>query len=257
MAAPSSFTGAPCWLDLLTTDKAGAEKFYGALFGWTAEQGDQEKYGGYVTFSKDGQPVAGCMDNDGSSGMPDLWNVYLASADAAATVKSATEHGGRVYMEPMAVPEQGTMAMVGDPGGSAVGVWQPGPFTGIGTIQEPGTPGWFELFTRSYEQVVGFYRDVFGWETQTASDTPEFRYTTLGSGDVQAAGIMDASGVPDEERAVWSVYFAVDSADDTAARATELGGKVVRPPEDTPYGRLATLADPTGAAFKVIENNLG
>ena len=253
MAAPSTWTGAPCWLDLLTTDTTKAEAFYGGLFGWTAEHGDEEKYGGYITFSKDGVPVGGCMRNDGSAGMPDLWNVYLASADAAATVKSATEHGGRVYMEPMQVPEQGTMAMIGDPGGAAVGVWQPGPFTGIGVVGEPGTPGWFELHTRSYNDVVRFYRDVFGWQTQTMGDTPEFRYTTLGDEKDQAAGIMDGSAFPESAPMDWSIYFAVDDADAIAARAVELGGSVLAAPEDTPYGRLATLADPTGARFKIIQ----
>jgi hypothetical protein len=48
------------------------------------------------------------------------------------------------------------------------------------------------------------------------------------------------------------VYFRTDDADASIARARELGGSVIQPAEDTPYGRLATLADPTGAAFKLI-----
>ena len=254
MPARSALTGAPCWIDLFTSDTAAAERFYGALFGWAAEHADEEKYGGYITFSQGDRAVAGAMRNDGTGGQPDTWTVYLASNDIAATARSAAEHGGAVFMGPMEVPDTGQMAVVGDPGGAAVGIWQAGQFGGFDVISENGTPGWFELHTRSYADATRFYADVFGWETHTMSDTPQFRYTTLGGGDAQAAGIMDGSVVEDPDAPMgWQVYFAVDSADDTVARAVELGASVVDQPEDTPYGRLATLADPTGARFKLVQ----
>jgi predicted enzyme related to lactoylglutathione lyase len=53
---------------------------------------------------------------------------------------------------------------------------------------------------------------------------------------------------------MWNVYFDVEDADATAALAVELGGSIVDAPEDTPYGRLATLADPTGTRFKLVQN---
>ena len=52
----------------------------------------------------------------------------------------------------------------------------------------------------------------------------------------------------------WSVYFAVADADATLAKIVALGGSVVVPAEDTPYGRLATVADPTGAMFKIVQD---
>ena len=79
--------GTPSWVDLGTSDPDASRAFYGELFGWTAEHGDEEKYGGYIMFSKDGQMVGGCMRNDGSDGAPDVWTVYLASDDAAATTR--------------------------------------------------------------------------------------------------------------------------------------------------------------------------
>ena len=59
---------------------------------------------------------------------------------------------------------------------------------------EPGAPVWHELHTKDYDKAVKFYQDVFGWDTAVLSDTPEFRYTTLGAGDAAKAGILDASG---------------------------------------------------------------
>ena len=252
MPTPSTITGAPNWVDLLTTDAAGAERFYGALFGWVAEHGDVEKYGGYLTFFKDGKAVAGGMQKDDTMPMPDTWNVYLASDDAAGTLKSAEEHGGTVFMGPMEVPDVGVMGMVGDAGGVGVGVYQAGRFPGLGVVAEPGAPAWFELHSTTFDADLGFYRDVFGWETHPMSDTDEFRYSTLGKEMQAAAGIMDASGWPDA-RVGWHVYFGVEDADAAVAKATELGAAVVQPVEDTPFGRLATLTDPWGATFKIIE----
>ena len=72
-------------------------------------------------------------------------------------------------------------------------------------------------------------------------------------GETQAAGIMDASSfLPDGVPAHWSIYWAVEDTDATLAKAVELGGSIVLPAEDTPYGRLAQAADPTGALFKLL-----
>ncbi len=81
----------------------------------------------------------------------------------------------------------------------------------------------------------------------------ELRYSTFGHGDGARAGIMDASGfLPEGVPACWSVYFAVPDTDAALAKAVDLGGSVVQPAEDTPYGRLAAAADPAGAHFKVV-----
>jgi len=244
--------GAPCWVDLFTSDPDQAQAFYGELFGWTA-QNTGEEYGGYVNFSKDGQLVAGCMKNDGQSGAPDAWSVYLSTDDAEKTVAAAVAGGGQVVVPAMQVMHLGSMAVVGDAGQAAVGIWQPGAHKGFGLVAEPGAPTWFELHTRAYDASVRFYRDVFGWDARVMSDTPEFRYTTLGEGDGALAGIMDAGAfLPEGVPAHWSVYFGVQDTDAALAQVSALGGAVLQPAKDTPYGRLAQAADPTGAAFKLV-----
>jgi uncharacterized protein len=161
--------------------------------------------------------------------------------------------GGQVIVPPMEVGELGTMAVVVDPGGASIGVWQPGLHKGFGALGEPGTPTWFELFTRDYKTVVPFYGEVFHWDTHVAGDTPEFRYATLGEGDGQLAGIMDASGfLPDGVPAHWSVYFGAEDTDAALAQIVDLGGSIVTPAEDTPYGRIAVASDPNGSQFKLV-----
>jgi predicted enzyme related to lactoylglutathione lyase len=247
--------GAPCWVDLFTSDPERSQAFYNELFGWTCENAGEE-YGGYFNFSKDGVQVAGGMRNDGDAGTPDAWSIYLATADAAATVDAAAARGSAVIVPAMPVMELGSMAVVTDPGGDTIGIWQPGLHKGFGVFGEPGTPAWFELHSRAYDAAVEFYRDVFEWDARPVDpvvDAPEFRYTTLNEGDTQLAGIMDASSFPADAPSGWSIYFGTDDADKSLARIADLGGKVVQPAEDTPYGRLAQAADPTGALFKLVQ----
>ena len=197
--------------------------------------------------------VAGGMRNDGSTGAPDHWTVYLAVENAEATVDAAAAHGSAVIVPAMPVMELGSMAVVTDPGGDAIGIWQPGLHKGFGIFGEPGTPSWFELHTRAYDASVQFYRDVFKWDAHTMSDTPEFRYTTLNDGEAQLAGVMDASVFPAGAPTGWSIYFGTDDTDKSLARIVDLGGKIVLPAEDTPYGRLAQASDPTGSLFKLVQ----
>ena len=168
--------GAPCWVDLMTSDTQTSRAFYTELFGWEAEEPNPE-FGGYFNFTRDGVRIAGCMASQADSGMPDVWSIYLATEDAAKTLELATSHGGQVLVDAMPVGDLGVMAYATDPGGASVGLWQPGRHQGFLTLGEPNTPGWFELHTRDYAKAVDLNRDVFGWETQVASDTPELRYS--------------------------------------------------------------------------------
>ena len=256
-ARESTPAGSPCWIDLLTSDTDASRAFYTQLFGWTAEEPDEE-YGGYFSFSQDGALLAGCMAQreDPGGGMPDAWSVYLCVDDAAKTVDAVTEAGGQVFVPLMPIGDVGTMAFLSDPTGAPIGIWQPGEHKGFGVVGEPNTPAWFELHTRDYDTAVGFYRDVFGWDAVTAQDTPDFRYTTLHEGDAAEAGIMDSSKfLPEGVPSHWRVYFAVEDVDVALAKAVELGGAVLQPAEDTPYGRLAVATDTTGAQFSLMGPN--
>jgi uncharacterized protein len=250
----SDVPGHPIWVELYTSDPQAAAGFYTRLFGWTAADAGPE-YGGYLTFRQGDGPVAGCMLNDGTTGGVNSWSVYLESDDAAATVRMAEANGGEISIEPMQVGDLGHMAFVTDPGGALVGIWQPGSHEGIASRGEPGAPAWFELLTGDYPRALEFYANAFGWDVHTVGDSDEFRYSTLGKDEEALAGVMDVSGTDDSEG--WSVYFATADTDATVAAAEEAGGAVVRAAEDTPYGRMAWLADPQGAQFKVMGPNLG
>jgi predicted enzyme related to lactoylglutathione lyase len=249
--------GAPCWVDLWTSDVEGSAAFYGAIFGWEAQEPSPE-FGGYFMFTRDGVPIAGGMGDMGDLRADNTWKVYLATDDIAKTVAAAEAAGAQVPAPVMPVADLGQQAVLVDPTGAPLGAWQAGTFPGFTVLGEHGTPSWFELFTRDYAAAVDFYRSVFRWDTNTMSDTDDFRYTTMRDphSDGELAGIMDAGAIlPDGVAASWSVYWKVDDVDATVAQIASLGGSILAPADDTPYGRMATVADPAGAQFKLHDPN--
>ena len=245
--------GSPCWTDLWTSDVEGSRKFYSDLFGWQAQEPSPE-FGGYFMFTSNGVPVAGAMGAMGDMPANDTWKVYLATDDLARTVEAAASAGGQIVFPPVEVADLGIQSVLVDPTGADLGAWQPGTFPGFTVLNEHGAPSWFELLTRDYAGAVEFYRSVFRWETNTVGDSDEFRYSVMRdpSGEGELAGIMDAKAfLPEGVASHWSVYWEVDDVDASLSKVKALGGSVVTEARDTPYGRLATAADPAGAQFSL------
>lgn len=247
----SASLGAPCWVDLTSSDVERAQDFYGTVFGWTFESAGPE-YGGYINAAKDGHRVAGLMANRPEMQSPDNWATYFHTSDINATVSAVTAASGTVSMGPMEIPAQGFMAMATDPSGAFFGLWQPLGHRGFEVIGEAGAPVWHQLSTRDYLAALEFYREVLGWWTEQISDTDEFRYTTAWFGDQQLLGVMDgAAFLPDGVPSNWNIFFGAEDVDKTLHVITEHGGAVLRAAEDTPYGRLAAATDPTGVFFNL------
>lgn len=243
--------GTPCWVDVLSSDPDRAKAFYPGLFDWTVEESGPE-FGNYVNFRSDGHLVAGMVHNTGEMGSPDVWTTYIATPDAAATAQAATDAGGQIFAPPMQVGDLGSMAVLADPAGGIFGVWQPGSHAGFTKYNEPGTVTWDEHHSKDFAKTTPFYETVFGWHLDKISDTAEFRhYQAQIDGDT-VAGLMDSQAfLPAEVPSHWAVYFSVADVDAAIVKLTGLGGSVLRPAQDTPFGRVADVADPTGAMFKL------
>ncbi|GAB2877059.1 VOC family protein [Nocardioides pacificus] len=252
----STPAGAPCWIELFTSDPDGAVDFYRDLLGWEATA-PSEEFHGYRLFLRDGAPVGGCMDSAGIDAGPTAWSVYLRTDDVLATAERARAHGATVLAGPMQVGGAGHMLVVRDPAGAEIGAWQPSDHPGFTDVGAVGAPAWFETYSTDFKASLGFYQDVFDWRTETLSDSDEFRYAHALHDSEPLAGIMDGGLLTPDATSHWMFYARVDDVDAALDRVGALGGRVLQGPDDTPYGRLAAVADPAGAAFKLVAAPLG
>ena len=263
--------GVPCWVDTMHADPSTATEFYEGLFGWETENAlPPGSPGEYHLARIRGRVVAGIGSQPESAPPDAMWNTYIwvDSADEAAA--RAQEAGGQVVAEPFDVMDAGRMAVLADPEGATICVWQAGDNRGAEVVNEHGALVFNGLNTRDPEAAKAFYGSVFGWRTLNP-DSGEM-WTVPGYGDhleeIQPgtreafaeggapAGFEDVIAMinpigeddPDTP-AHWSVTFSVDDADVAAERAAELGGSVLAPPFDAPWVRMTVLADPEGATF--------
>lgn len=250
--------GDPIWIDLGTDDMDAAAKFYGELFGWTFNDQGAD-YGHYHMITLGDRPVGGAMSSlMGPEGpleepaYPSAWTVYLATDAIDSTVNKVSDAGGKVHYPAMKVGELGSMAIVEDPAGAAFGLWEPAEFPGLTFDASIGTPVWFETMTKNFDAALPFYRDVLGW---TPAMMPGgINYASNRAQNETTAGLCDASTfLPEEVPSFWRAYILVESTDASCEKIKELGGVVLDGPIDSPFGRLATVADPTGAQFQIIE----
>ena len=252
-AVDSYAPGAFCWADLGTPDAAAAKRFYTALFGWTAEDRPMGPGAFYTMLTLNGRAVAALYAQDPAPpGGPPHWLSYVSVASANDATRRAKELGGTVLVDPFDVLDVGRMALVQDPAGAVVALWQPRRHAGAGVIGETSAMCWNELATSDPGRAEAFYTGLFGW----AADTWPLggtTYTTFTQDGTPRGGMLAIESSRGPVPPHWLVYFAVSDCDGQAALVQSLGGAVRVPPTDVPnVGRFAVLTDPQGATFAVI-----
>jgi uncharacterized protein len=284
--------GVPCWVDASEPDPEAAREFYGGLFGWEFEDvippSSEETYfiaraetRGSSIFDLSGDTHGG--DVAAIRSIPDgapptaMWNTYFwvdSADDATSKIRDA---GGGVVMEPFDFMNACRIGVFTDPEGAAFGVWEAKEHKGARLVNDPGAVVFNGLNTRDVDGARSFYGSVFGWQTLALGGGGE-GWALPGYGDYleryhpDLRTQMARAGAPDgfenvvgsinpiaddqpDTPAHWSVTFAVDDADATAAKAADLGGNVVVAPFDAPWStptytiRLTVLGDPQGATF--------
>jgi uncharacterized protein len=241
------------WVDLATNDPEGAKSFYGALLGWQYDDtpiGDGQSYS---MAQVDGQNVAAIGPLQGGEGIPPHWNCYVTVESADTTAQRAGELGATIVAEPFDVFDAGRMAVIQDPQGAMLSVWQPKESIGATLVNVPGALTWNDLISPDVPASAAFYRDLFGWQIDELEGS-DGRYWSIANDGRSNGGIMP---MPPGSHPAWNLYFAVEDVDATVARAGELGGNTVMGPMDIPNGsRLAVLADLQNAIFSVASGEM-
>ncbi|MGW5652900.1 VOC family protein [Streptomyces humi] len=245
--------GTPCWVSLMVHGLTTTEEFYGALFGWEFEPGPQQ-LGPSVRALLDGREVAGIGQLPPDLELPIAWTPYFASDDVDHTAETVRLCGGTVGVGPLDAAEAGRMAIGSDPSGAVFGIWQASAHLGTAVSGVHGTPVWDELLTYATGGVAKFYETVFGYEEEPVVSA-DFDYVTLHVGGRPVAGIHGVGlSLPRDRGPHWLTYFEVADADSTVREVTALGGLVLKPARDSAHGRVATVSDPEGAVFSVIQS---
>ncbi len=250
--------GTPSWFGLSTSDEAAALRFYGELFGWADSPNPiGEGMGDYHMQKLDGADVGAISQqqpDEVAQGIPPHWNVHLSVDNVDTTVDRVRAAGGQVLAEPFNVMEYGRMAVVADPTGGVVCLWQAGSHPGAGVMREPNSVAWAELLTNDADRAATFYDQALGLTPEVAPVAGGQPYTMLRAGGQDVDGVMTMTPEMGQHPPSWMIYFEVEDAAQCVERAQQLGATVLQPPTDIPSGRFAMLRDPQGAVFGVIKS---
>jgi uncharacterized protein len=248
--APGTFS----WVDLQTSDPDAAKTFYGGLFGWEYDDipiGDGSVY----SMAKVGGSSVAALGGLQSDQIPPHWNSYLTVESADDTAARVEELGGSVVEKPFDVFSAGRMAVLSDPSGGVLCIWEPRDNIGAERVNEVGTLTWNELGTKDPVAAADFFNGLFGWTYDEQDMGGGDVYRTIKNGDRMNGGIRKQTEAEANVRPNWLPYFVVEDADASAAQAKEAGATVLQEPFTIPspgQPRIAVLADPQGAVFAVF-----
>lgn len=241
------------WVDLSTTDPEAAKAFYGGLFGWDAVDIPTPMGPPYTMFRIEGYNVAGAgplPPDMRAQGVPPFWSSYVNHESVDAVLEKVSAAGGTVVMPVMDVMEEGRMAMIQDPTGAVVGIWQPKNHIGAQLVNMDNTLVWNELQTRDTAAAAAFYADVLDW----GHSEDGTGYGMFSVDERIQAGMMQIDDSWGPMPPNWAVYFMVADIAATVAKAQELGGTVVVPTTKAgEMGTFAVIQDPQGAIFTAMQ----
>ena len=245
MSTVATTIGKFVWHEQVSDDPKRAQDFYTQLFGWGTEVFKPGEID-YTMISSGGQAHGG-YGKALEGAPPPHWLSHVRVENVDETIEKAKGAGGKLAAGPFDMSEVGRMAIIGDPQGAYIAIYEP---EGEGPSGE-GIFVWEELGTTDADAAQRFYEQVIGWTTSDMGD--EYGgYRIFNRGETGVAGLMN---LPDDSIPPhWQPYVAVEDPDATTAKAVELGGSALMEPMDVPkVGRIAVLRDPQGATFGIIK----
>jgi hypothetical protein len=237
--APGTFS----WSELITSDADAAKAFYTSVFGWTYDDLPVGEEQVYSMARRDGKVVGALSGGD----EPPNWICYVSVDDADRSAARAGELGAKVLAEPFDVMDAGRMAVIADPNGTVLHLWQAGRTIGAELVNADGSLTWNDLITRDAAKSREFYGALFGW---TFVDIPESGgYSEITNGESDNGGIMP---LQEPQSPGWLPYFGHEDAERLVTEVPGLGGTVFAGPIHLPHGTIAVIGDPQGATFAVF-----
>lgn len=230
------------WAELATSDADGAKAFYTSLLGWDYDDNDMGEAGVYSIALRDGKPVAALFQD---ADQPPSWNCYVTVESVDDAVAKATQAGGTVAHEAFDVMELGRMAVIADPTGGTLCLWEPRQNIGAQLVNTPGSLTWNDLVTPDPDTATRFYGELFGWSFDEIPNA--HGYHVIRNSGRANGGLMPMEGPASS----WIPYFGHEDIDRAVDEVPELGGKVLNGPVRMPQGSIGVFADPQGVVFSL------
>jgi hypothetical protein len=250
---PNATAGNFVWYELYASDPETAVDFYTHVMGWTTQPfGDA-----YTMWVGSQGPLGGTVKlppEAVKSGAPPNWVGSVLVEDLDACMQRVGALGGRVTHGPETIPDVGRLAVVCDPQGAFLNVFQPNGTMERHDSSRPGGFCWRELMTSDRSGAFAFYSELFGWRQLDEMDMgPMGTYLLFGFGDAQGERVGGMMKVPPEMPMppMWLYYTEVDDLEAATRRAEGRGATVLQGPMDVPGGRVTQLRDPQGALFSL------
>jgi predicted enzyme related to lactoylglutathione lyase len=233
------------WAELVTSDAEAAKGFYRQLFGWEYDDRPAGEDVVYTMVRKDGREVAGLFAD---ADQPPHWNSYVTVTSADEAAERAAGLGATVVAPAFDVMDAGRMAVVQDPTGAFVAVWEAREHPGARLVNTPGSMTWNDLTTRDMDAAKRFYGEWLGWSAEEIEGGGG--YHVIRNGDRANGGMMPwRPEMGEDVPSNWMPYFGIEDLDAAMTRVPELGGQVLAGPMRMPAGSIAVFADPQGAVF--------
>lgn len=252
-------TGRLVWYELLTSDPKAAVAFYTEVVGWKTQPfGEGSDYTMWVGSQGPLGGVTKMPEQAKAMSAPPYWQANVMVQNLDESVAKVKQLGGKVY-HVEAVPTVGRFAVIADPQGAVLAIFQPEGEMAPHDITKDGEFSWNELSTTDYEAGFAFYNQVVGWQKLGEfSMGPMGTYLLWGRDGKQLGGMMkmppnmktpDGRAVPPN----WMYYVTTSDLDAALARAKAKGATVLNGPMEVPGGqRVVQLMDPQGAAFALV-----
>jgi predicted enzyme related to lactoylglutathione lyase len=239
------------WADLVTDDALKAQEFYTKLFGWKFWS-----YGNYLIGANDDRPLCGMFQRPRPKdrAAEPRWFGYMSVNSVDKAKRAVTQAGGRVLAEPQMMPKRGEQAVFADAEGALFGVIKSSSGDAPDFQADNGDWIWMQLLSRDAGKAAEFYRAVAGYDPISVTTSNRLNDVVLTSDRFARATIRTIPGGDPKVKPTWLPYVRVKNISDTIALAKQLGGKVlIAPKPELLDGKVAVIADPTGAAIGILE----
>jgi predicted enzyme related to lactoylglutathione lyase len=238
------------WADLVTDDVPAARNFYARLFGWTFSDA-----GSYWIASNEERPMAGMFQRPRPKDRvaEPRWFGYISVPSVERAQRAVTQAGGRVLAAPQKMPRRGEQAVFADREGAVFGVVKSSSGDPEDFLPEPGDWIWIELLSRDAAKAAEFYRSVAGYKIVENTSARLNDYVLTSEGYARATAMTLAPG-ENRVQPTWLLFVRVKNVSASVALAQQLGGKLLLGVKPELFGgKLAVVADPTGAAVGLLE----